>query len=418
MEEQIRVLIVDDSALMRRTLRTMLESDSQIRVIAEAANGRDALLRVSEVRPDVITMDVRMPVMDGLETTEQLMAYHPTPILVITTSLASYDVDITFQMLDAGALDIIEKPKLTDQAAWERSRVELIRRVKLVSRMKVITHLRGRRRSGSTEARSAGAWRIKADQPGNSASSGTQEDSSPSGIQAPRLDSSVPPLIERKGKVIDPRTTPGALSLTLPAGTPRFPLVVIGASAGGPRVVHQILMGLTHPFEAAVVIVQHIADGFGAGMAEWLAGTGTLTVHLAQPGMSLAAGTALVTPDGCDLIIRRSGQVQLDTEPLQQQRPRPSVDITMQSAADVFGAYTVGILLTGMGRDGALGMQHIYRAGGYTLAQNEATAPIYGMPRAAVELGAVHEVLSPEDIIITLQRHVARMASYLKDAAS
>lgn len=412
MNEQIRVLIVDDSALMRRTLRAMLESDPQIQVVAEAANGRDALLRVAEQRPDIITMDVRMPIMDGLETTEQLMAYHPTPILVITTSLASYDVDITFQMLDAGALDIIEKPRLDDQSAWERSRIELIRRVKLVSRMRVITHLRGRRRSGGAETKPPGSWRVQGNPAPNTSS--VASGAAP-GVPtvAPRLVAPPAPVLARTAD--EAGTKPERILHIADERTDlsRFPLVVIGASAGGPRVVHQILLGLPRSLEAAVVVVQHIADGFGAGMAEWLAGTSTLTVHLAANNMPLAVGTVLVAPDGCDLIVQRGGRIQLDTQPLQQQRPRPSVDSTMESAARVFGPWTIGVLLTGMGRDGALGMQRIFAAGGYTLAQNEATSPIYGMPRAAVELGVVHEVLSPDDIILALQRRVARLAARL-----
>jgi two-component system chemotaxis response regulator CheB len=187
-----------------------------------------------------------------------------------------------------------------------------------------------------------------------------------------------------------------------------YPLLVIGASAGGPRVVYQILANLPLPFHAAVVVVQHIAEGFGAGMAEWLSGAGTLMVRLAQEGMSLEVGTALVVPDGMDLLIEKDGRIHLNNEPLTVQRSRPSVDITMQSAAQVFGKHTIGVLLTGMGRDGALGMQAIHEAGGYTIAQNEASAPIYGMPRAAVELGVVDDVLAPEDMVAAVQRHIMR----------
>jgi two-component system chemotaxis response regulator CheB len=396
MEKQVRVMIVDDSALMRHVLRSMLESDPHIRVVGEAENGRDALDRVAGLRPDVITMDVRMPVMDGLETTEHLMAYHPTPILVITASLSKYDIDITFQMLGAGALDVVEKPRSLDQSSHE-----LIRRVKAVARMRVVTHLRGRRRSGA-EARPD--LRV---QPDAAADEGRPRSLK---TRTSSLKSRTSSLKSRTGAL---KLRPGTARA---ASSTNFPLVVIGASAGGPRIVYQILSLLPPNLRAAVVIVQHIAEGFGAGMAEWLAGAQTLPVHLAQEGMPLAVDRVLVAPDSVDLIIEQSGCVHLSSTPLLQRRPRPSVDLAMQSAADAFGSNTIGVLLTGMGNDGARGMQRIKRAGGFTVAQNEATSPIYGMPRAAVELGAVNLVLPPDEIVGALQQQIANIWTQIASA--
>jgi two-component system chemotaxis response regulator CheB len=396
MEKQVRVMIVDDSALMRHVLRSMLESDPQICVVGEAENGREALDRVADLSPDVITMDVRMPVMDGLETTEHLMAYRPTPILVITASLSKYDIDITFQMLGAGALDVIEKPRSPDQSSRE-----LIRRVKAVARMRVVTHLRGRRRSGMLEAR-----------PDLRVSSNPATDES----RARNLKARTGALKRTSG--LKART--GALKLrpgaARAASPTNFPLVVIGASAGGPRIVYQILTLLPPNLRAAVVIVQHIAEGFGAGMAEWLAGVQTLPVHLAQEKMPLAVDRILVAPDSVDLIIEQSGCVHLSDTPLLQRRPRPSVDLAMQSAADAFGANTIGVLLTGMGNDGARGMQRIKRSGGFTVAQNEATSPIYGMPRAAVDLGAVDVVLPPDEIVSAIRQRIEHVWTQIASA--
>src|SRR4051812_47187934 len=146
MNQPIRVIIVDDSALMRRVITSLLEQDPAIRVVGTARNGREAIDLVQQLRPDIVTMDVRMPVMDGLATTEHLMAYCPTPILVLTASLASHDVDITFKMLGAGALEVIEKPSGSDALAMEHSSRALIRRIKVLARVKVVTHLRGRRK--------------------------------------------------------------------------------------------------------------------------------------------------------------------------------------------------------------------------------------------------------------------------------
>src|SRR3954454_20328637 len=147
MSHSIRVIVVDDSALMRRVITGLIEQDPSIRVVATARNGREAINLVQELRPDIVTMDVRMPVMDGLATTEHLMAYCPTPILVLTASLASHEVDITFKMLGAGALEVIEKPRSDSPYALERAAYDLIRRIKVLSRVKVVRHLRGRRKA-------------------------------------------------------------------------------------------------------------------------------------------------------------------------------------------------------------------------------------------------------------------------------
>jgi two-component system chemotaxis response regulator CheB len=368
MDHPLRILIVDDSALMRRLIRTMIARDPELVVVGEAADGREALARTAELRPDLITLDVRMPVMDGVETTRQIMAYQPTPILVLTASLSSYDIDITFQMLGAGALDVMEKPRLNDSAALERARIALVRKIKLLARVKVVTHLRGRRTKLRVEHE--GLRRLE---PGAASSS-----------------VSVPPARHHHSQFS-----------TLNS---QFPVVVIGASTGGPRVVLQILAGLPAGFGAAVIVVQHIAQGFGAGLVEWMAPSSPMPIDMAEPGLALQAGRVMVAPDCFDLLIEADRRAKLSEHPLLLQRP--AIDITMQSVAEVCGAATVGVLLTGMGRDGALGMRSIRRVGGYTIAQDEASCTIFGMPRAAIELGVIDAVLSPDKIVDVLLAHV------------
>jgi two-component system chemotaxis response regulator CheB len=363
----LRILIVDDSATVRNVLRTMLQHDADIRVVGEASNGREAIEQVASLRPDLVVLDVRMPVMDGLETTRQLMAYHPTPILALTASLASYDIDITFQMLGAGALDLIEKPDLSDPTQHARLAAALIRKVRLLAKVKVVTHLRGRRNSGLREELPA----------------------------LPLHALPEPPKLKSSQRSPEPASS--------------FPVVVIGASTGGPRIVHQLLSGLAADFGAAVLIVQHIATGFGRGLAEWLAHTSALPVELAEEGCTLRRGTALVAPDGYDLLVRNDGRIHLSREPLLLQRP--AIDVAMQSVTMFSKQRTIGVLLSGMGRDGALGMQAIRRAGGYTIAQDAASCAIYGMPRAAVEIGAVDVSLPPDAILTTLQQRVEAMSS-------
>lgn len=355
MEAPIRMLIVDDSALTRQLLRAIFADDPALAVIGEAADGREALTKVAELRPDLVLLDVRMPVMDGVETTRQIMAYYPTPILVLTTSLSGYDVDITFQMLGAGALDVMEKPRLNDAAALDAARIALVRKIKLLARVKVVTHLRGRRKKDAAVSLEHAPVHLSA-----------------------------------------------AVNLTVfPMPHAAFPIVVIGASTGGPRVIQQIVHDLPADFPAAVLIVQHIAPGFSAGLVEWLTTGVRLPIRLAEEGAALAPGLAFVAPDRYDLLVRPDGTVHLSAQPLLLQRP--SVDIAMQSVAEYAGPATIGVLLTGMGRDGAAGMRAIQRAGGFTIAQDAASCAIYGMPRAAVEAGAVMAILPPEQIAATLQ---------------
>jgi len=370
MSEPIRVVVVDDSALMRRVITELLEQDRLIRVVGTACNGREAIDVVQKLRPDIVTMDVRMPVMDGVATTEHLMAYCPTPILVLTASLAHYDVDITFRMLGAGALEVIEKPSGNDPLALDRAGRALIRRIKVLARVKVVTHLRGRRRAGDGRAPSQDD-RATIERPVRRQSGAARDVRHPV-IQPPH------------------QATPSSLA------EPGFSLIVIGASTGGPRVVSQLLAKLPGDLPATVLVVQHIAAGFSVGMTEWLAHASKLPVRLAYEGQVLQPGEVLIAPDQRDLLLLPGGRVHLSDNPLLIQRP--SIDISMQAAAEVFGLRAVGVLLTGMGRDGAYGMLTIKRANGYTIAQDEASSTIFGMPRAAIQLGAACEILPAAQI--------------------
>ncbi len=365
---QVRVLIVDDSPLMRQILRHLIEQDREMQVVGEASNGKEALDQVALLRPNVITMDVRMPVMDGLAATENIMAYYPTPILVVTASLARHDVDMTFRMLGAGALDVIEKPALTDGKV---STMAFVRRVKAIARMRVVTHLRGRRRSTP---------------PAN-------ETSPTSAARTPETYATAP---------LPSAEPPPARALNPP------PLVIIGASAGGPRIVRQLLHSLPPDFPAAVLVVQHITEGFGQGFVEWLAADSPLPICTAAAGDHLQTGRVTVAPDYADLQVARNGTLQLRQLDRASGQPRPSIDLAMSTAAASIGAHVTGVLLTGMGSDGAAGMLAIKQAGGHTVVQDEATAAIYGMPHAAIERNAVDRVLPPDDIALFIRHHVLR----------
>ncbi len=346
---KLRVLVVDDSPVARAVLRSILEGDPGIEVVGLARNGWEAVQMTARLRPDVITMDVRMPEMDGYEATCQIMAYHPTPILIVTASLSKQDVDFSFRMLEAGALDILEKPAGEDPVALRSKARDLIERVRLLSRVRVITHLRGR----------------------------------------------------RAGRPL-PLASIRAEPCPVPAEAPDR-LVVIGASTGGPRALQRILSSLPADFPAPILVVQHIASGFTRGLVEWLAGETRLRVSLAHQDDGLVPGRVYIAPEGCHLLPnhRRIHLAETPRTPL-----IPSVDVTMRAAAQNLGRRAIGILLTGMGNDGAEGLLAIRRAGGITIAQDQATSTIFGMPRAAIELGAPQQVLPLEEIAPALLRAV------------
>ena len=351
----IRVLVVDDSALMRRAITAMLESDPELSVVGAVGDGVAAIAQVAALRPDVVLLDVDMPVLDGLGATEQIMAYYPTPILVFSSAVQHAQTALSMHLLGAGALDVFPKPANDGVVTLAETQRELIRRVKLLSRVQTVTHLRGRRRGGDDALRPP----------------------------AP----AAPPV----------KQTPGSHPASF---VPADQIVVIGASTGGPRVVQQILSALPADFAPAVVVVQHIAEGFAAGFAEWLAAACVLPVRLAETGQVAAQGNVIVARDDQHVLIDGSGVISTSREPPLLQCP--SVDVAMQRAAASFGARTIGVLLTGMGRDGALGLQAIRQAGGATIAQSAASCTVWGMPRAALELGVVDEERAPDEIAARL----------------
>ncbi|HYF63216.1 MAG TPA: chemotaxis-specific protein-glutamate methyltransferase CheB [Herpetosiphonaceae bacterium] len=339
----IRVLVVDDSALTRRIICSILSSDPQMQVVGEARDGREAVDLAARLLPDIITMDVHMPHVDGLQATEEIMAYTPTPILVLTASLNRHDVNVTFQMLNAGALEVLEKPKDLVSAQNVQVQKFLLERIKMLARVKVVTHLRGRRR--------------------------------------PKIEAPPPPAR------VEATRTPSKL-------------VVVGASTGGPRVVYKLLRDLPADFSAAIVVVQHIAAGFVETMVDWFRANSALQINLAQHGAPLRAGGVLVAPDTAHLRIDDGWRVTLDGEPRNLQYP--SIDVTLQSAALHYPKQTIGVVLTGMGRDGAAGLLAVRKAGGHTLAQDQESSSIWGMPRAAAEIGAAVETVSADGLAARL----------------
>ncbi|GIE74586.1 chemotaxis response regulator protein-glutamate methylesterase [Actinoplanes philippinensis] len=342
-----RVLIVEDSATMRHHLREALQPDPQLEIVGEAANGEQAVQMVARLRPDVITMDMMLPGISGLAATEQIMAEHPTPILVVS-SADREELFSTYNALAAGAVDVMEKPRGDDSDAdWA---VRLRTSLRMVARIRVITHPRAR---------------------------------------LGRRDTPVPPA----GPVPAPVTPPGGLAV-----------VAVGASTGGPAALTELIRGLPPAFPTPVLAVQHIAasEQFAVAFSDWLAGQTGRDVRYARDGAPVehGAGRILLAPPDRHLFVR-DGLLRLSAGP-PRHSCRPSVDVLFESVADEYGPNAAGCLLTGMGRDGASGLLQMRNRGAVTFAQDEHSSIVYGMPREAALLGAAAQVLPPGRIAARL----------------
>jgi two-component system chemotaxis response regulator CheB len=333
---RLRVLVVEDSLTIRRRLCDVLGADPDVEVIAEADDGKKGIELCQTLRPDVMTLDMHLPVMSGLAATEFIMAHCPTPILIVSSSANRGDLFKTYDALAAGAVDVLEKPTGDEiDDSWER---KLLAAVKLVARIRVITHPRARLRGVS-----------------------------------------LTPL---------PAPEPSAGG---PSGPPR--VVAIGASTGGPSALVQILREIPKGLPVPILIVLHIGELFGAAFAEWLDEQTPLDVSNARDGQRLAGpgGRVFLAPPGSHLIVR-NGTLLLTSDP-ERHSCRPSIDVLFESVAREYGRSALGCLLTGMGRDGATGLLEMRARGGTTIAQDEATSVVYGMPREAALLGAAERIL-------------------------
>jgi two-component system, chemotaxis family, protein-glutamate methylesterase/glutaminase len=340
--KKVRVLVVEDSLTVRQRLCDVLNADPEIELVGVASNGKSGIELCQTLRPDVITMDMMLPVMSGLAATEYIMAHCPTPILIVSASVNRGELFKTYEALSAGAVDVLEKPRGDDSdAEWERS---FSSNVKLVSRIRVITHPRARLAS---YARSS-------ERPAGSS-----------------------------------RSRPGPAPVNL---------VALGASTGGPSAIVEVLRGLPAPFPVPLLFVLHINEPFGTAFADWLDGQTKHRVSYGVDGQALKdlVGRVVMAPPDLHLTVQQ-GRVRLDSRP-ERNFCRPSVDYLFESVAKDCGAQSAACLLTGMGRDGAAGLLEIRRAGGYTFAQDEASSVVYGMPREAARLGAARAVLPLESI--------------------
>ncbi len=323
----IRVLVVDDSAFVRMAVTRMLRSEPDLEVVGTAVDGQDAVAKVAELRPDVVTLDVQMPRLGGLEALARIMEREPVPVLLLS-SLTQEGADVTLRGLELGAMDFVDKSSVQGPMNLLGLGEELRAKVRALAR---VPH--------SALARGAAGARLEA-------------------------------------------TAPRAANADA---------VVLAASTGGPAALQAVIPRLPAALPAAVLVVQHIPPGFTRSLAERLAGRSALPVREAGDGEEVLPGQVLIAPAGWHLTVRKVGRgvrTRLSLEPADSLH-RPSADVTMASAARVWGPRLLGVVMTGMGNDGAAGLRAIRQHKGRTLAESEETAVIYGMPKAAVEAGVV-----------------------------
>jgi len=324
----IKVVLADDSVVVRAVLRDIFHATDDLAVIGEAENGKEAITLTEKLKPDLIVMDIMMPVMDGLTAIEEIMARFPTPILVLSATMDDREVNHAFTAIKKGALDVMEKPHLSGLQYGNSFEARIIEKARTLARVKVIRR-----------------W--------------------PTKVAKVELKTGY----QKGGRNI----------------------LAIGASTGGPKAVMSIMKALPADFKATIFIVQHIASGFARGFAQWLDHDSRLNVRLAIDGQGYGKWEALVAPNDCHMVLEK-GKIRLvQTEPVNC--CRPSIDVFFNSLAEEEGARVVGVLLTGMGKDGAQGLRHIKDKGGFTMVQDEKSCTVFGMPKAAIALDAADEIL-------------------------
>jgi len=348
--EPVRLLVVDDSPSIRAVIRAMVEGDAGIRIVGEAETGGEAVEMARTLLPGVILMDVQMPEMDGIEATERIMASEAVPIIAFSAFTWGWEAKASIEMLAAGALDVMAKPDLGGAGAVSECSRVLRKKIRSASRVAVVRHLR-------RAAPKARAW----DEPAG------------------------------------------------PSDGTRFEVLGVGASTGGPTALRDLFSGLPADFPLPILVVQHITTGFTAGFVEWLRQHTPLDVRVANDADRAVPGSILIAPEGRQLEALPGGEVRATSR-----KPRgvhlPSADTLLSSLASAYGRKCVGAILTGMGSDGAEGLLDIRRAGGFTLAQDEETCVVFGMPGEAVRRGAVHRSMGPASMAELLREMTGRSA--------
>lgn len=334
----IRLLVVEDSKTVQKALVAAFEADPELQVVGVAESGEEAVEAAASLKPDLITMDLHLSGMNGLEATRAIMSTSPVPIVVVSGKVDTGDSDLLFRFMEAGVLMVLPKPAPVGTPGYHESVASLIHHIKLMSEIKVVRRV------------------------------------FPAGAPAPWP--KVPPARES-----------GSIKV-----------IAIGASTGGPPLLRQILASLPEKFGAAVLVVQHMAVGFTENFVHWLNHHSRLPVRLAADGMAITAGEVYVAPDGSHMEATPAGRISLSCAP-PENGVRPSVDALFRSVAQSYGSSAAGIILSGMGKDGAAELKTLKERGGLCIAQDRESSLVFGMPGEAIKIDAVQHVLSPEGII-------------------
>lgn len=335
----IKVLVVDDSPTIREIMKDILSSDKDIEVIGAVSNGEEAIRFMGKNKPDIITMDIDMPKMNGFEATRKIMETTPVPIVIITALFNSKDIDRTFQAMEAGAVSVIEKPTAITDDDFDKASQNIVHMIKLMSEIKVI------KRKTIYKNKKTG------------------------------------PLENYKSK--------NTLS--------SIKIAAIGVSTGGPPVLQSIFSKLPSNIKIPILVVQHITPGFIEGLVDWLSGVTEYPIHIAVHGEKVLPGHIYFAPDGFHMEIRGDGKIFLNGAE-KENGLRPAVSFLFRSIARYYGKNSIGILLTGMGKDGAEELKLLKDIGAITVAQDKETSIVYGMPGEAVKLDAATYILPPEKI--------------------
>lgn len=335
----IKVLIVEDSPVMQQLLIHTINSDTKLKVVGTANNGREAIEAVKKLNPDVIAMDWHMPELDGKEATRIIMETNPKPIVIVTASIG-IDVLFSFSMIEAGALAIVKKPPSIDHPDYKKDANELIQTLKIMSEVK---------------------------------------------------------LVRRKVRITSLKESDDTIKDETSKSKPDIQIIAIGASTGGPIVLQKILLGLPPNFPVPVLIVQHISEGFTKGFVDWLNNTTTFPLHIASHGDIPQPGHGYVAPDNFHMGVDNNQRIILSNHK-PENGLRPSVAFLFRTIAQVFGPNAAGVLLTGMGRDGAEELKLMKNRGATTFVQDKESSIVHGMPGEAIKLDAAMHILSPIEI--------------------
>ncbi|HXX44332.1 MAG TPA: chemotaxis response regulator protein-glutamate methylesterase [Candidatus Acidoferrales bacterium] len=357
-DKKIRVLVVDDSAFMCKVLQEIINSDPQMEVVGQGRDGRDGVALAESLRPDVITMDINMPHVDGLQATELIMSQHPRPI-VIVSSESREGAASTLKALELGAIDFVPKPSSGVDLDMKSVREELTRKLKLASKVRVVR---------------------------------TATRSKLSGSQAPAASAS----------------SSNANAVTAAQYGGKFPMIAIAASTGGPAAVTRVVAGLPRDLGAAVFLVLHMPATFTKQFTVQLSEISALPVKEAELNETPQPGTIYLCPGSHHLRLSLGGKISLDDGP-RIEGYRPCADVAFETIAAYARALTIGVVMTGMGNDAAKGAKAIRAAGGYVIAQDEATSMIFGMPAEAIQAGAVDEIVALDNISAAIEKRVAKI---------